>query len=90
MLTYIRIAIRLIAMEMRDILEAIRQWCLQEVWYVRKGLQNIATADTADLPPVLLPTRPKRNFTRINTCKVPRAAPDSLEVALTHKFYLKI
>ncbi|XP_012541119.1 scavenger receptor class B member 1 isoform X2 [Monomorium pharaonis] len=56
MLTYIRIVIRIVAMEMRNVVDVVRQWYQEETWYVRKGLQKITT-DKADLPPVLLPTR---------------------------------
>ncbi|XP_071565627.1 scavenger receptor class B member 1 isoform X2 [Temnothorax nylanderi] len=61
MLMYIRIIIRIISMEMRRVVEVVRQWCQEEAWYVRKRIEKI-TEDTADLPPVLLPTRPKHTF----------------------------
>jgi len=47
---------------MRIVIEVIKQWCQEEAWYVRKGLQKIIM-DTANLSPVLLPTRLKCNFT---------------------------
>ncbi|XP_011877629.1 PREDICTED: scavenger receptor class B member 1 isoform X2 [Vollenhovia emeryi] len=62
MLTYIRIVIRIIAMEMRLVVEVVGQWCREEVWYMRKGLQKITTTNTADLTPALLSTRPKYTF----------------------------
>lgn len=64
-----------------DVIEAVRQWCQEETWYVRKGkrkekeLRKIIKADTADLP-VLLPTRPKCNFTMINIYNIFRIILD--------------
>ncbi|KAL0131543.1 hypothetical protein PUN28_002827 [Cardiocondyla obscurior] len=62
MLAYIRIVIRIIAMEMRNVVEVARKWCQEEAWYMRKGLQKITVTNTTELQPVLLPARPKCNF----------------------------
>ncbi|XP_011063959.1 PREDICTED: scavenger receptor class B member 1 isoform X2 [Acromyrmex echinatior] len=51
MLTYIRIAIHIITMEMRNVVEVVRQWCHEKIWYVRKGLQKITTADKTNPSP---------------------------------------
>ncbi|KAL0131544.1 hypothetical protein PUN28_002827 [Cardiocondyla obscurior] len=62
MLAYIRIVIRIIAMEMRNVVEVARKWCQEEAWYMRKGLQKITVTNTTELQPVLLPARPKYTF----------------------------
>ncbi|XP_012221741.2 scavenger receptor class B member 1 isoform X2 [Linepithema humile] len=61
MLNYIRITISIIAMEMRNIIDVGKQWCLAEVSYVRKGLRNLAT-DSTILSLILLPMLSKYTF----------------------------
>lgn len=74
-------------MEIRNIVEIMRQWYQKEVWYVRKGLEKITEAETANLPPVLSPTRPKCNFT-IRSILVIHSwiVPGLLMIILTHTF----
>ncbi|XP_020280180.1 scavenger receptor class B member 1-like isoform X2 [Pseudomyrmex gracilis] len=63
MFNYIRIAIRIITMEVRNKINAVKQRCLEEFWYVKKGLQEITEADPEELPStILLPTRSKYTF----------------------------
>ncbi|XP_029158786.1 scavenger receptor class B member 1-like isoform X2 [Nylanderia fulva] len=62
MLNYIRIAIRVIAMEMRNIAGALKQWCVERAWNARKELGEIHTADSTNLQPVLLSTQSKNTF----------------------------
>ncbi|KYN23426.1 hypothetical protein ALC57_04300 [Trachymyrmex cornetzi] len=49
-------------MEMRNVVEVVRRWCHEKVWYVRKGLPKIMTADKTNPSPVSLLIRPKCNF----------------------------
>ncbi|XP_072757604.1 scavenger receptor class B member 1 isoform X2 [Anoplolepis gracilipes] len=60
MLNYVRIIIRIIAMEMRNIAEPLKQWCIERDWGSRKELQEIHKADSANLQPVL--SRSKNTF----------------------------
>ncbi|XP_011348650.1 scavenger receptor class B member 1 isoform X2 [Ooceraea biroi] len=47
MVNYIRIAIRVVAMEMADTRTVIKQWCQEEIWHARKGFQEITTNSTS-------------------------------------------
>ncbi|CAL1682380.1 unnamed protein product [Lasius platythorax] len=61
MLNYIRTAICIIAMEMRNIVGRLKQWCVKRAWNARKELGEIHT-DSTNLQPVLLSTRSKNTF----------------------------
>ncbi|XP_011260919.1 scavenger receptor class B member 1 isoform X2 [Camponotus floridanus] len=65
MLNYIRIAIHIIAMEIRNITGSLKQWCVKRGWSTKKELQEIHIACSTNLQPDLSLTRSKNTFTLI-------------------------
>lgn len=48
-------------MEIRNIAESLKQWCIEKIWNARKELRKSHVAKSADLQTVS--TRSKSNFT---------------------------
>ncbi|GAB1862091.1 Scavenger receptor class B member 1-like isoform X2 [Camponotus japonicus] len=65
MLNYIRIAIHIIVIEIRNIAGSLKQWCVKRGWSTRKERQEIHIACSTNLQPDLSSTRLKNTFTLI-------------------------
>ncbi|XP_070154253.1 scavenger receptor class B member 1 isoform X2 [Polyergus mexicanus] len=63
MLNYIRIVIRIIALEIRNIAESLKQWCIEKIWSEGKELRESHIAESADLQSIMLSTQSKNTFT---------------------------